>query len=57
MRAADPSQDPSVVPVSELQHWAGTVWPGPNPQNRFPQMMTGYKWEERDSNRETLFRA
>lgn len=41
MRAADPSQDPSAVPVSELQHWAESSWPGPDPQNRLPELTTG----------------
>lgn len=41
MRAADPSQDPSTVPVFELQGWAEAFWPGPSPQNQFLQMMTG----------------
>lgn len=41
MRAVDPSQDPSTVPVFELQGWVEAFWPAPSPQNQFPQMMTG----------------
>lgn len=40
MRAADPSQDPLAVPISELQHWAGSSWPGPGPQSRLPELTT-----------------
>lgn len=54
MRAVDPSQDPSVVPESELQRWAEAFWPGPNPQNQFPQMMTGTN-RKMESNHQTLF--
>ena len=40
-RAVDPGQDPSAVPVSELQRWAEASWPGPGPQNQLPELTTG----------------
>lgn len=40
-RAADPGQDPSAVPVSELRRWAEASWPGPGPQNQLPELTTG----------------
>ncbi len=41
MREVDPSQDPSAVPVSELQRWAESFWPGPGHQNQLPELTTG----------------
>lgn len=41
MKAADPSQGPLAVPVSELQHWVGSAWPGPGPRSQHREPTTG----------------
>lgn len=54
MRVVDPSQDPSAVPVSELQRWAESFWPGPSPQNQLPELTTGTD-RRRECNHKSLF--